>query len=260
MLYHINLNTGIPSVCYAYEGNCPYGGDNEHFHSLGEAEAFANQIMEEKFPMFANAEEDEDWSSEVGFSQVVSDHYPDKDIQTEYTAAAWKEAGFYYLNRLSTDEIVDEIRLGDKQELVTSILKGEVLEDHPDYQTFLDEAIASQIYPDEIKSSLAEDSSLYTNNFIRKSLEKQEFSQQQIFDMAKTNDDYRMKEEIITNKQFSQESITALLGEDGLTPAPNWYLYLGYSPNLTKGTVQYENIQDRRRIAQSKSKGGILRG
>lgn len=45
--FHINKH-GVPAPCKATKGNCPLGGDEQHFNSEEEAQAFINEQMESK--------------------------------------------------------------------------------------------------------------------------------------------------------------------------------------------------------------------
>lgn len=45
--FHINKH-GVPSPCRAKKGNCPLGGDESHFDSLEEAQAYADKINEQQ--------------------------------------------------------------------------------------------------------------------------------------------------------------------------------------------------------------------
>lgn len=51
-IYHINPNTGVPSLCRAEKGNCPYGGydgKENHFNSYTEAQIHSQKMFEEKY-------------------------------------------------------------------------------------------------------------------------------------------------------------------------------------------------------------------
>ena len=43
--FHINKH-GVPAVCKATKGNCPYGGSDTHFDTLGDAQAHADKVNE----------------------------------------------------------------------------------------------------------------------------------------------------------------------------------------------------------------------
>lgn len=45
MIYHIN-GKGVPALCRAKKGNCPFGGDEKHFESKDEAQYEADKMNE----------------------------------------------------------------------------------------------------------------------------------------------------------------------------------------------------------------------
>lgn len=50
--YHINPQTGVPSLCRAEKGNCPYGGQDgkeNHFNSYTEAQIYSQKMFEEMY-------------------------------------------------------------------------------------------------------------------------------------------------------------------------------------------------------------------
>jgi len=51
--YHIN-SQGVPAVCRAQAGNCPFGGNEQHFTNIEEAQKFADKLNEDKYGIFKN--------------------------------------------------------------------------------------------------------------------------------------------------------------------------------------------------------------
>lgn len=49
--YHINPNTGVPNICQATEGNCPYG---KHYITFSEAQAASEKFLKEKYGLLPN--------------------------------------------------------------------------------------------------------------------------------------------------------------------------------------------------------------
>ena len=45
--YHINKH-GVPAICRAQQGNCPYGGEGSHYGDKAEAQAAADKEFEQK--------------------------------------------------------------------------------------------------------------------------------------------------------------------------------------------------------------------
>lgn len=52
--FHINKH-GVPAPCKATKGNCPLGGDEQHFNSEEEAQAFINNRMESEYGLLGGA-------------------------------------------------------------------------------------------------------------------------------------------------------------------------------------------------------------
>lgn len=67
--YHIN-SQGVPAICRAKEGNCPFGGDEQHFSNVNEAQEFANKLNEDRYGLFKNVESNKDYSIPEGIPQV----------------------------------------------------------------------------------------------------------------------------------------------------------------------------------------------
>lgn len=67
--FHINKH-GVPAPCRAQKGNCPYGGDDNHFDTKEEAQARADELNAKRYGLysinsdrpkvFRKAESDED--------------------------------------------------------------------------------------------------------------------------------------------------------------------------------------------------------
>ena len=51
-MYHINPDTGVPSLCRANKGQCPYGGESgklNHFDTFSEAQEHSQGIFEQRY-------------------------------------------------------------------------------------------------------------------------------------------------------------------------------------------------------------------
>lgn len=53
--FHINKH-GVPAPCKAKPGNCPLGGDDQHFKTKEEAQAYADKINEQKHSLLPQVE------------------------------------------------------------------------------------------------------------------------------------------------------------------------------------------------------------
>lgn len=56
--FHINKH-GIPSPCRAQKGNCPYGGEDNHFDTQEEAQEYANKLHAEEFGVLRGVDNNE---------------------------------------------------------------------------------------------------------------------------------------------------------------------------------------------------------
>lgn len=60
--YHINPKTGVPSICRAEKGNCPYGGETgeeNHFATYSEAQKRSQEIFKESYQILPSNNDDE---------------------------------------------------------------------------------------------------------------------------------------------------------------------------------------------------------
>lgn len=58
MAYHIRKD-GTPGVCHAQKGNCPLGGDSEHYSTASEAEQAAQERLEQEYGIIPGQERPE---------------------------------------------------------------------------------------------------------------------------------------------------------------------------------------------------------
>ena len=55
--WHINKH-GVPAICKAKDGECPLGGNEQHFDNVEKAQAYAKREMETQFGLLPNSEEE----------------------------------------------------------------------------------------------------------------------------------------------------------------------------------------------------------
>lgn len=103
--FHINPHTGIPSVCRATKGNCPYGSEGEHFNTFSEAQAASDTIMSEAY----------------GFLPIANDEVEEL-IDERLTLKKEKLEKFM---KLSIPERAEEAFYTEDQEILNGIIKGE---------------------------------------------------------------------------------------------------------------------------------------
>lgn len=116
-IYHINPGTGVPSICRAERGNCPYGGvdgKENHFNSYSEAQIHSQQIFEKKYRILPiNGIEDPE--------RIMQEIEARKKIKAE--EAMRLPNGDEY-------EMTKEIMHTEDENLVMGVIEGEVYADN----------------------------------------------------------------------------------------------------------------------------------
>ena len=74
--FHINKH-GVPAPCKAKQGNCPLGGENLHFSSEEEAQAFINNQMENEYGLLGGTPSDKEESSFKVLNVEEQNHFFD---------------------------------------------------------------------------------------------------------------------------------------------------------------------------------------
>ena len=92
--FHINKH-GVPAPCRATKGNCPLGGDDQHFNSEKEAQTFINNQMESKHGLLGRTPS-ESAVKEVTINHDIDDVFPD-------SWNAWNENGMLVTGLYSDD-------------------------------------------------------------------------------------------------------------------------------------------------------------
>lgn len=114
--YHINPHTGVPSICRAEVGNCPYGGlsgSENHFGTYSEAQQRSQEIFEQTYSILPKSGEEE---LEMYMEEI------DKI----------KRLNNYEVQELSEGEhfeVTKKIRFSDDEDLVMAVIEGEVYEE-----------------------------------------------------------------------------------------------------------------------------------
>lgn len=107
--YHINKN-GVPAVCRAKEGNCPYGGESgseNHFDTIEEAQVAADKQNELQFGLIGG----------VKFNTATTDE-DFRHIENRLNEAKQDEerdGKMYYFTRCKTSERIHDYTPNDKK-------------------------------------------------------------------------------------------------------------------------------------------------
>lgn len=110
--YHINPATGVPSICRAKPGNCPYGGESgnaNHFRSYSSAQAFAQKMLEEKY--------------EVLPIQSVNELLSDKDISEAYSSMIEFESEYLPKDDYEAEKL---IRTTSNTKVIMGVIEGDI--------------------------------------------------------------------------------------------------------------------------------------
>ena len=76
--FHINKH-GVPAPCKATKGNCPLGGDDSHFRSEEEAQAFVNNRMENEYGLLGGTPSPEKMKYEDIIEKINNGDYDIKN-------------------------------------------------------------------------------------------------------------------------------------------------------------------------------------
>lgn len=96
--FHINKQ-GVPAVCQAKEGNCPFGGSDKHFNNKEEAQDFADKVNEAKHSLLPDITSD--------------DKFPESTLKKDFPELSSDEISKlkdYYDLEVITFEITDELK------------------------------------------------------------------------------------------------------------------------------------------------------
>lgn len=91
MKYHINKH-GVPAICRATEGNCPLGGEGDHFDNIISAQRHADSLNSERYGTLPTTSlsmktEDGNVIKEGDKVYVVEDYYGEEFMYSDYDEA-----------------------------------------------------------------------------------------------------------------------------------------------------------------------------
>lgn len=111
--YHINPKLGIPSVCRAEKGKCPYGGasgNENHFDTFSEAQKRSQEIFEETYRILPSSVED---NKDEIMQEIEQQRKVKKDIVDK-------------LPKSGEFEITKAIMETDNEDVVMGVIEGEI--------------------------------------------------------------------------------------------------------------------------------------
>lgn len=254
MKYHVNPKTGVPNVCYATQGRCPYGGPKSHYSSYEEAEAKAYEYMEEQFPIVEK--KGYDFSEEEEY-KILQEDESDLEEDIDYTLAT--EETYAYLEDMDDDEVIEELETTKNVELLGAVLDRRVLlEGNNDDNKYIEAVIGNPNFPQRIKKDMLAYPSVYSNHFIANVIENQDFTENELFALVAKVDSPELQGVIMSSRNITKATIVMNVGEDGRSKCSNLALWFYKNPNTPseiRRTLQTRFFQHKERLRQEQLKG-----
>lgn len=249
MKYHINPNTGLPGVCYAKMGKCPYGDDKSHYPTFGEAQSEAFERMSSQFPMFDKKE-------------ILREEHPIVDkkeerIVREIERTILYEREYSYLEDMTDREIVDELATTNDKALIEGVLSRRLLvESDNDDDKYIIATTMNKNFPQGIVEDIIDNPDGYNEKFVRAVVDNQELSEHSLFGLAKKSKSPSIKRAALGSRRISADSIVLNVGADGSKKCPDLALYFAYNPNTPSAAKSRllirMNEYDRRKRMEAK--------
>lgn len=106
--FHINKH-GVPAPCRAQKGNCPYGGDDNHFATKEEAQIRADELNAEKYGLYSVNS-----GSPKVFRKAESDEDKQFILDRENEIRNQRYPKEKYIDRCNTSERIDSYVPNDR--------------------------------------------------------------------------------------------------------------------------------------------------
>lgn len=223
--YHVNPYTAVPGVCYAKDGNCPFGGDESHYSSYEEAQDHAFYLMEDEFNMFEDSRELSDFEDLENVDELM-------ELEEYLENSIILEEDYDYLYDLSKDEIIEEIYFTTDKRLLDGIITQQI--EFAD-KTYTDDYISAAVQNKHVPSHWVTDAIAnpddYNDKFIIGIINRPTISESDLFGIAENTTNVRIRDRALSSKKITRETIVLNIGEDGLADAPELALHLNKNPN-----------------------------
>lgn len=221
--YHINPNTGVPGVCYAQQGNCPYGDESQHYSSYEEAQDIAFSRMENEYPMFHGTED-------VFMSEDDEEIEQIEEYLSNFEAI---EEEYDYLNSIDLNEALEEVAVTKDEGLLDGILSQRVVigNDDNEIDMFIQTAIKNENLPEEWVQDAIHNPNSYDNRLMREFCSRPSLTEADLMGIAGRTRSVIVRDAALKDPRISTETIILNLGEDGMAEAPELALHLGKNPN-----------------------------
>lgn len=141
--FHINKH-GVPAPCRATKGNCPLGGEGEHFNTQQEAQEYADKVNMEKH----------------GYLPSIEAASNDIEISKEHADSMFPDAHFnngYFSSGPHKGEIDEGVRDGDEASIaLKNAMPKEIFENNETF-TLVPEKNAEAFYQNTIMVPFSDD-------------------------------------------------------------------------------------------------------
>jgi len=117
--YHINKH-GVPAICKAKDGNCPLGGEGEHFDTFKEAQEQADKTNKKEYGVLSVIIGGKDDKSEPSSEKVspfgVDDSFKTQEEAYEYIDKQYEKGYESPLNKKKTSPLGDKGNFKSREE------------------------------------------------------------------------------------------------------------------------------------------------
>lgn len=197
--YHINPKTGVPTICRAKKGQCPYVGafgTENHYDTYSEAQEAAFLIMRDEFGIVYDISADIDRNS---IDKIIEDH-----------ESFIEEVGPIMNDDRNNDEIMRDLVNTDDNDKIMRVIDGL---DYPDMEW---DRVGAVLQNPNISDEFVEELMDYTDNFhletIRLFVLNRKLSEEKVFEFASSPDDDMLARCIaLRNNSVRVETAEALM-------------------------------------------------
>lgn len=229
--YHINPDTGVPSICRAVSGRCPYGGDSgneNHFNTYSEAQKCSQEVFENTYRLLpASISQDPHKIMEKleEMKRVKAEDFKDLPTEDSYEIA---KAIMYTKDENIVMGVIDGELYGNSEWTYVSV----ALQNENISKKFLNEALFH--YPKEVDEK--------TRRWL--ALNKSLTHEQLVSIINNEDEDMIVRTVAVRNPNLDKDYIAGIIDgpEERIERLP--YSMLHYTPYANKKTnkIKYETV------------------
>ena len=230
--YHINPNTGVPNICQATEGNCPYG---KHYITFSEAQAASEQFLKEKYGLLPSQ------------LSTLDDVEALKSRVEEFRKIS-------PINRRASpapDEFASEVlaRNFDDEEYIMGIINGDILVDRKGWKHIslaLQNPYIPRYFVDDV---IYNDPVSYHVEVKRWLMLNESLTPEDLLHVINNSKDDVTKAIALYNPSLGKDNITELISQKSKGELAKFpWCALKYNKAITKDTFEtsYESLSERK--------------